>query len=841
MNKLWNLAPWSARKLLAIGIASMLVLSACSPSSSPSGNNGGGGTNPNDNGSNGGGGGGGGGGGTDTSLLNDALGYDGTVSGTVSDTQTTSASLTSTSSAQTVPSTIDFSTVTLRFYDLGGNPLLDENGNAIPDAQLAADGSFTVTGLPVGVDFTICCDIESDGTCDLNSCTNIPSTDGTGTGEATDVNIDPLTTLILAKLQEFMNTKDIDPADLPISPVALVTRVEEAYEHLYEETGIEDEVVLEDIDGLNAQEQAELFDDEIPSGAQAGMLVVDGNLDLVKAVDVNEAALGAAKVFLLAGFPIADAPDGLDLTPLASIEGVEAKTMSQLRPPPAEGGQNTEPAPAQAQPQFDPTVYVYELAEPDRNQPDDENAEGDQGPHLPVIHDFLLLRMAQFQLDHRQITLDALHDLAVSIADGMGVRLQYHVQTPGFQGPPLAVFQTADGKGTAIDLQPFFQQMMSLGLGGASPEEIQQKQAELRALLEDLLSETTEPSFEALTGGFVMNPVPSAAGLAEYVRGARAHLPFSRTGPATFYVIADADSFQSDAANPVTVDAEVSPTGEVLSVTYNSEGTGKFYLNFTEGTQGEGIVSLMVRELGRPLHGRRGPIRLNMHDDDLFAPVNGEPFIEFVSDTGNFLPGINLSVTSVDFVPQAPPPGSAGPAPIGGGTPIATAEDLPTNGQTHQIFVLATQPGPGAQPVHVNYDFGTGVATYSEGGTYVLQFIPETQDTGVFMLVNEQTGRPASSEDPTGFFAPPPPLPEGFEDLYNSVDDFGDLGPIDNLDDFIDDYNNGQLPVPGLQPPPQDPNNPSDPANPTDPNDPVLPAEDTTGAEPTTLRNSAAK
>ncbi len=712
------------------------------------------------------GGGGEGGSGEGNTLLNDASGFNGTLSGKVVDLQTTRASTVNRSTAQEVPTDIETEDTTVAFLDVAGDVLVDTEGEAIPPVPLELDATFTADGLPVGVDFTVCVDIGTDGTCELKSCVNIANADPSepGTGRLDNVQVDPLTTIILAKLQALVRERGLDPAQLPISPVALVTRIVAAYTHLFEETGIDDELTLEDIEALSEDQLAALFDTAVPAIAQSGMQVARGNLRLAKAADVNAAALAAAEVFLQAGFPIADGPDPTDLSSLADLPNVEATTLRELfeQGNPlmddfAEVDEDLALAPAQfVGAPAEPTIYISTVAEPDRNFSDDESdVEATRRPHLPVIHDYLLLQMARLQMEERTITISALHELLTSLDTGIGARLTYFIFDPNFFGPPLTMFETADGAGKGVNLDDLFGRIAAGGFRQLDHEQLQAREQQFRSVLRELLSETMAPTLERMAGGFMSERITSVEDLASRIRDARAHLPFGRTGPSTFFVVADGDSFRSAAAvSPVTVDAQVSSDGTVSSVTYNASGEGKFYLMFTEGTEGEAIVGLLVREAGRPLHGRRGPLRLNMHDQGIFASVNGEPFIEFVSETGSFFPGINVSIVSSTFVPVATERPTTDDSPA----TVVTAEEG-ARGPNQQIFVLATAAGPDGEPVRVDYDAATGVAAYNDAGRFLLQFLPDTQETGQFLLFNEQTGRPAGQEDPANFFVPPPPRP----------------------------------------------------------------------------------
>ena len=184
-------------------------------------------------------------------LLNDALDYEGSISGKVFDSQSTRESFDGEEAAQTVPPDFDTADATVHFMDLEGNDLRDPNGQPIDGATLHSDGTFSAEGLPVGTDFTVCVDLESDGDCDLERYVNIPQGEEGEEGSLSDVRVDPLTMMILAKLHMLIEERGLDVADLPISPAAVVTRIVEAYTNLFEESGIDHTVTLEDIGALS--------------------------------------------------------------------------------------------------------------------------------------------------------------------------------------------------------------------------------------------------------------------------------------------------------------------------------------------------------------------------------------------------------------------------------------------------------------------------------------------------------------------------------------------------------------------------------------------------------------
>lgn len=845
----------------------------------------------------------------DDGLITEALGYEGTVSGKATDSKTTRESFDATEAGQTVPPEFDTEDTVVRFQDLDGNDLVDENGQPIDPVSVDSDGSFTGDGLPVGTDFVICVDIGSDGTCDLELIVHIPAQEGSNEGILTDIQVDPLTKLVLEKLRQLLEERGINPEDLPISPAAVVARIVEAYANLFEESGIEHTVTLEDIENMDADQLAALFDEILPAAVQTGMQIVDGNLKAALAEDAADLTLAVAEVFVRAGFPIVDTPGDPDLSSLAELDGIVAVTMEELFGPgePYEGeegipedlldeftdlfpdgvpdeipdellDQIPEELPddiagfldelaeqfpedviadlqddgtitvAQADEMLDfpedELVYVSTVTEPDRNFANAEGEEeGMEGPGAPILNDFILMEMATFHLEHRRISLEDLHELLTSFDLGLGARLTYYIHDPNFFGPPLNVFETEDGKGKAINLEEIMFEFFEKGFHQLDEESFHQHEQELRGLLHDLLGDTVPPTYDKLFNGFVSERIEGIEQFTRAIRDARAHLPFNRSGASTFYVVADGDPYRMGpetnevpVVSEITVNADVSVEGDIRSVTYDPNHNGKFFLGFTGSTEQDGSVELLVRETGRFLHGRHGPVRASIYDETVFQSINGMPFAEFVSETGVFYPGVSVSVMRDDFMMDSP-----------------EGEDV---GMHEQLFVLATGYGEGAEPVRVDYDGVTGMATYNAGGRHLLMFVPESEQTGLFALFNEDTGRPASLYDPEDFFMGPEEQPEGFDDFFNETDDFGDVGNFENLDEFVDDYfqpdgeyvppppdgdvpppdgeeppPDGDVPPPdGEEPPPDGEEPPPDGDQP--PDEPIDPAQVPEGGEP---------
>lgn len=800
---------------------------------------------------------------TTTSDTSGPLSLDGSLSGKVLDMQSTRGETGTNAAGQSVPPEIDTENTCVRFQDIVGDPLLN-GGQEFPPVDLLSDGSFEAEGLPVGVDFTLCVDIGKDGSCEVQSCVHIAA-DGEDqfTGNLEDVRVDPLTTMVLAKLRDMFEANGVSPDELPFSPAAVVSRIVAAYTNLFGETGIDQQVTLDDIAALTPEQMSELFDSVIPAGAQVGMQMAEGNLQSALGRSVEAVAIGAAKVFLRAGFPIADQPGiGLDLSVLAELEGVETTTFEELFAGPGGGSipnDGTAPAidisaeliaalppelqaeaesfngdPSTLSPEIidallaldpalldqfafqdrpEPIIYINKFSEPDRNY---GNFGGDDaGSQAPIMNDHLLIEMARLHLAGAQLTVGEVYQLLTDIDTGLGARLTYFIFDPNFFGPPLTVFETADGAGLALNIESLFRRLAEGGFDNVDPESFEQRQAELRDEIRALLTGTVPPTIDRMFSILLQERLGGVSELATTVRQARVHLPFSRSGPSDFFVVADGDKFGIDSAgatvSAVTINAEITRDGLVTSATYSPDGTGPFYLGFTERTEGDGIVELIVRETGSFLHSDRGPVRVSIFDDNIFAAVNGARFADFVSNTGNFFPGVSVSVIAPEFLPAPIPqqpidetfvePIDDGVVtdgtldstidlidPIDGGGTEPVIEPAPAEfdngGPNDQIFVLAEGRGEFGEPVRVDFNFSTGEVTYNPGGRNLLMFIPETEQSGLFALFNEDTGRPASATDPIDFFVGPYDQPDGLDDFFNSG---GFDEPIDDFDQFVND------------------------------------------------------
>ncbi len=670
----------------------------------------------------------GGGGGGDVS--ESALSYSGTLSGVVAGSSSTATSE-DPQAAQVVALGSD---VVAWLTDLEGNRLRDANGAQYPDFPVNSNGTFDLSGLPVGVDIVLVIDLDGDGEGDLFTIINIPQDAGANTGAIAGLAVDPLSTVANARLQQILDAYDIDLDDLDLSLSGVIGRTRDGYEHLLEDAGIDHAVLLDDIRGFISAELAEFFENEIPAAAQRAMRMAVSNIALAAADDVEGIVRAAAQTLLEGGFVIADDPGGIDLSFLGDLPHVNTLTFEQFQelfamqgpgePPPARRVPADLQEATQAPP-GEPLLYISELVEADRNF---AMAEEGEEPFMPkaMFGEGILTDIAEAYMDGKTISLGDLYHLLVDAEEGLGARLTYSLWNGPGQ-PPTDVFESPDGEGVVKNTQALFEQLDAL-FGDPGFDPITARTTPVRQIILDFLEGTVEPSFERLFGGFLMERVPSAEEFAQYIRDKRAHIPFSRSGPAQWFVVADADPWRDSDADAITVDVEANSNGTVTSVTFNPGGDGDFCVGFGPMTENGMQTELIRISNGRMLHNHHGePQFLEMSDDEIFQPVNGESFFDTFSETGSHWPGAPaLRVTNYDFDPALPP-------------------DPETNPPDWEAFVLMTRHDPDAVPVRVDYT--GGVATYAAAGMYYMLFDECTDTDGLFALMTE-TGE--LLEDPPG-------------------------------------------------------------------------------------------
>ncbi len=647
-----------------------------------------------------------------------ALSFQGTVTGATHTVSSTDAS-TPESGRKVALRSLD-GQATAWLTDLDGNRLQDAEGNEYPEFSLNTDGTFEIDGMPVGVDIVLNIDTDGDGAADLKTIIHIPQDEGGEGGTLDGAECDPLSTLVLAKLYRILESQGIDPARIDISPSALIERIRDAYEHLLEDSGIEHEISVEDILNLNDDELSDLFDAVIPTAARRGMEMAEANIALAAATDVQGVVQAVAKILLKGGFIIVDDPGGTDLSALANEPNVESMTFDEFFQRQHAGEEGPEFMPEGDEPFIGPAavetiVYINKVSEPDRNFANQEGM-GHEGRGGPWFSDHVLGRMAELYLEGATLSLADLYNVIVDLEVGLGARLSYFRWDPETGG--VEVFESADGAGIELNMEELFNRIHELGAFNPSPEEFETQQQRVREALQEFFAGTAEPAFERVFDGILSDRIAGVDAFAAAVRNRRVHLPFSRSGPSRFFVVATADKFrEANEAIPVTVDVETNDEGRVSSVTYSANGDGKFYVGFGPMTDEGMQVELISRRTGKPLHDHNGgPQFLEMSNGAIFQPVGGESFYEAFSETGSHYPGAPaLTVPNFGFNPELPP-------------------DPATNPPVFEVFVLVDQPGPEGQPVRVEY--AGGVTTLNPAGRYYLQFDERTVD-GYFALVSE--------------------------------------------------------------------------------------------------------
>lgn len=708
--------------LLSAALAALLVgTTGCPPTNTPDG-----GDNGNDNSSTGNDNGGNDNSGTGSGDVSaDAISFLGSAFGSVFGESATSSSLTQSARKPVAQEIADGATAWLT--DLAGNRLLDADGKEYPNIDVGTDGSFELGELPVGVEIVLNVDVDGDGEADLFTIFSVPADDDSSeTGEIDGIVCDPLSTLVYHKFRDLVDNTELGSLKALLSFAALIERTRDAFEHMFEDAGVDDVFTLDDILGKTPDELRDLFDGRIPEGAQRAIRMFRWNIDLASATDVEGVLKAAATILVQGGFIIADDPGGIDMSYLDSLPGVSILTFEEFGNGDGSGGGDS----GQNASEFRPTLYYSRVTELDRNFVDQEN--GQNGPRGPIFREHILAQMAQLFLDGKTISVTDLYRLIVDNEIGMGARLA-HPQPGRFEeGPPPMVFQTDDGEGVVLDMEELRMQIHEIDFDEFDPDSFEQHVADVRDIVMEFFADTREPTYEELFNEITLDRIGSVLEYARHVRDARAHVPFSRSGPAVMWVVATDDPHANPDAEAVTVDVTLNDRGQVEEFEYNAAGDGAFWLMFGPQTPDGGqLVGFANIETGRMLHDHRGvPQFLDLSDANVAKDVDGEPFYDTFSETGDFYPGAPaLRVPNPGFNPEEP-------------------ADPETNPPDFVAFVLTDEPGPSGEPVRVNVVEGMYIADPT--GQYYVLFQEGTQETGEFQLIDQDGALYTDPESDSG-------------------------------------------------------------------------------------------
>lgn len=667
-----------------------------------------------------------------------ALKYGGTVSGTVSTSISSSGS-----TAAPVPKRSNAKTVepapagaTIYFKDLDGNPLKDANGNEYPPVQVNADSTFEAEGLPVGVDFVIEVDLDGDGNADLSHVVSIPKNEDGETGSVEQVDVNPLTTMAVAKLKSIITQKGVTAETLDFSPAAVIGQMISAFETLFDAMGIDSTITADQIMSKTIEALADAFDELVPDSVKTTMDMATSKIDLGEAKTPEDLVLAVIPALLHAGIAVADEPGGTLLDSVADLPNVEIVTPEQMWGP----GPDQPDAPAPVTPGEENRIFRSTVIEVDRNFAAMNNEGNKQARQMGlVIRKHALERMAGLAFEGKTLSLRDLSTLATDLAKGMGMRLSYGVPMPPPNPgepfdptwrPPM-VFQSADQHGVEIDMQAFEEQIFSImRQGPISDAQRESQEAAIRSILQSALGGTQAPSLEQLFGGIMSDEPVTWEGLSVRIRNARSHMPFNWSGDSTLYVLADSDRFRNQDAKAVTVDVVLDQNGQLAKVTRNAGGTGTHYLRCFGDPQSGYRAELIVAATGRMVFDQTGrPVQADMTDETVLEPfvdsTTGQTvtFLDAFSKTGEFWP-IEPALTVAN--PWYDPEKDSDPA---------------TNPPTIQIHVMVTQPGPDGQVVKVSVANETVVR--DEQGSYALDMFWEGPPVNGMMavLTDVRTGR----------------------------------------------------------------------------------------------------
>ena len=105
-------------------------------------------------------------------------------------------------------------------------------------ATVDRDGMFSGGGSPGGASILSWRgDLDGDDQSDVRQIVQIPAGEDGETGRLDDVEVDPLSTLVVEEFRALLNETGADLGELDLSPTAVIRRVVQAYVHLFEDTG----------------------------------------------------------------------------------------------------------------------------------------------------------------------------------------------------------------------------------------------------------------------------------------------------------------------------------------------------------------------------------------------------------------------------------------------------------------------------------------------------------------------------------------------------------------------------------------------------------------------------
>ncbi|MCH7872572.1 MAG: hypothetical protein IID33_12815 [Planctomycetes bacterium] len=592
-------------------------------------------------------------------------------------------------------------------------------------------------GMSVGCGWA---DYDGDGEPDLKHIVGIPQDEDGSGGSVAGVDVNPLTTMAVAKLLSIIAEKGVSGADLDFSPAAVIAQLIDAFSSLFALMGIDSTITLDQILSQTLDALAAAFDNLVPDSVKTSMDMATSSIDLSGAASAEELVLAIIPALLNAGMAVADEPGGVELDSLADLPNIKVVTWDELFAPPPGGFEESGISTvAIALPPEDNRIFVSSVVEVDRNFAMQQDRIKDHGPGF-IIHKHSLERMAGLEFAGKTLSLGDIHILATDLAAGMGMRLGYNVPMPPpdpnqpFEEMPFYMtFQTADQRGVQVDVGALEQQINQVFESGGFLTEAQEdaQEAAVRAAILEALGGTVAPSLHKLFGGIVSSEENITIDrLSNRIRNSRSHIPFNWSGPAQLYVLSDRDRWRHDGAQAVTVNIAFDSNGDLSNVTYVADGTGTYYMNIWGDPEFGFTVEFMAAATGRSLFHKDGfPFWADPSDTSVFAavqhPISGATvsFLDAFSETGENWPiEPVLEVSNPWFDPTRAP-------------------DPELNPQTITIGVLVDQPGPVGQMVLFSVA-GDNTITADEAGHYALELFWEN-DAWFGIPIDTRTGQHA--------------------------------------------------------------------------------------------------